>query len=371
MEILNDDFSLSDKRNSFTKDYLDLSLLSKRKQKYNNIESISSENNFNSSSSNYNIPKKMKKEKIIEESQNMKRYQISTSFAERQMKRLFIKNNNINRLRKKLEKKNKMKFSPNIDSFSQKLIEQKGKYIPLHKRPVNIQYDKYLKFNLLLKMKKENEIKNSNNKANKGFLSYRLNEKNSNFKIVKFIESQINWKEKVNLKTNKLKYSLEKEKENSLNKELFFKPKILNNSEYKRKNKCKSIFMKLYHDQSIKEKKLEKLKNKLIPSFMPNINDEKNLNYYVKKNINIFNNSLKSNTKYNNNTSRLKNNISSNFEKINKILYFEEEDSSATLSNRLKHCEIYEISQIKKDNIKNIEKDESITSYIVNKARFR
>jgi hypothetical protein len=106
---------------------------------------------------------------------------------------------------------------------------------------------------------------------------------------------------------------------------------------------------------------LEKLKNKLIPSFMPNINDEKNLNYYIKKNINIFNNSLKSNAKNNNNTSRL-NNISSNFEKINKILYIEEEDSSATLSNRLKHCEICEISKIKKDNIKNIEKDDSITS---------
>ena len=80
------------------------------------------------------------------------------------------------------------------------------------------------------------------------------------------------------------------------------------------------------------------------------------------KKINIFNNSLKSNAKYNNNTSRIMNNISSNFEKINKILYYEEEDSSATLSNRLKHCEICEISKIKKDNIKNIEKDDSITS---------
>ena len=72
----------------------------------------------------------------------MRRYQISSSFAERQMKRLQIKNNNINRLRKKLERKNNINFSPNIDSFSQKIIEQKGTYIPIYKRETNIQYGK-------------------------------------------------------------------------------------------------------------------------------------------------------------------------------------------------------------------------------------
>ena len=360
MDIINDDFSLSDKRNSFTKDNIDINLINKRQLQYNNIESTSSKDYFHSSSSNYSIQEKNINEKIIEKCPNMKKYQITPSFTERQMKRLQIKNNNINKLRKKLEKKNIIMTCPKLDSFSQKIIEQKGKHIPLYKRPVNVQYDKNLKFNLFLKMKKENELKNENNKTNKGFLSYRANEKNSNIKIIKFFESQINWKEKVNFKTKKLKNSLEKEKENSLNEELVFKPKILNNSEYKRKNKSNSIFMKLYHDQSIKEKKLEKLRKKLTPKFIPNINNEKILNYYNKSNNNIFN-------KYsnfiinNNNTSRLMNNISSNFEKLNKILYYEEEDSSATLTKRFKNYEKYEISKIEKDNIKN-EKDDAITS---------
>jgi len=104
---------------------------------------------------------------------------------------------------------------------------------------------------------------------------------------------------------------------------------------------------------------MEKLKKKLTPRFMPNINNEKSLDYYNKKNINIFNNYSKSNCS---NTSRLKNNISRYFEKSNKILYYEEEDSSATLSNRLKNYEKFEISKIKKDNIKKIEKDDTMIS---------
>ena len=92
MDILNDDFSLSDKRNSFTKDNIDLNLLSKRKLQYNKIQSISSNDIFYSSSSNYNIPEKKRKEIIIEESPNMKKYQISSCFSERQMKRLQIRN---------------------------------------------------------------------------------------------------------------------------------------------------------------------------------------------------------------------------------------------------------------------------------------
>jgi len=367
MDIINDndDFSLSDKISSFTKENLGLDLFSQQKSSsYNNIEMTSSYDNYYSlkssdiliQSSSYDSPQRKKNEKIIEESPNMKKYQISSSFAERQMKRLQIKNNNINKLRKKLEKKNNVMISPKMDSNSQKLINQKGNYIPLYKRAVKIQYDKNLKFNLILNMKKQAKIKND---KNKGFLSYRENGNNSNIKIVKFFESQISWKEKVNSKTKKLKNDLEKEKENSLNEELLFKPKILNNSEYKRKTKNKSIFMKLYHDQKVKERKMENLKKELTPSFMPNINNEKSLNYYNKKNINIFNNYSKSNCS---NTSRLKNNISSNFEKSNKILYYEEEDSSATLSNRLKNYEIFEISKIKKDNIKNNEKDDTMTS---------
>ena len=120
--------------------------------------------------------------------------------------------------------------------------------------------------------------------------------------------------------------------------------------------------MKLYHDQSVKEKKLEKLKKRLKPSFTPNINNEKKLNYYNKKNTNIFNNYSKFNVNNCNNTSRLRNNISSNFKKLNKILYYEEEDSSSALSNRLKINEKLEISKLKEDNIKKIEKDDTNTS---------
>ena len=368
MDIINDDFSLSDQGASFTKEDLEVNLLSQLKQSYiNNLELTNSYNNYYSSkslemlkeSSSSNTSKKKKKEKIIEESPFMKKYQISSSFAERQMKILQIKNNNINKLKIKLEKKNIFEHSPKINSNSQKLIKKKGIYIPIFKRSVKIQYDKNVKFNLFSKMRKDSKIKNE---KNKGHISYRGQGKNSNNKIVKFFESQISWKEKVNSKTKKLKNSLEKEKENSLNEELLFKPIIFNNSEYKIKNKSKSIFMKLYNDQNIKEKNLEKLKKKLTPSFIPNINDEKRLHYYNKKNNNILNNYSKFNMNNSNNTSRLRNNISSNFKNLNKILYYEEEDSSAALTNRLKGFENLEISKIKKDNIKKIEKDDTLAS---------
>ena len=366
MDIINDDFSLSDQGASFTKEDLEVDLLNQQKQSYNNSELTNSYNNYYSSkslemlmqSSSSKTSKKKKKEKIIEERPFMKKYQISSSFAERQMKIMQIKNNNINKLKIKLEKKNNFEHSPKINSNSQKLIKQKGIYIPIYKRSVKIQYDKNLKFNLFSKMRKDSKIKNE---KNKGHLSYKGQGKNSNNKIVKFFESQISWKEKVNSKTKKLKNSLEKEKENSLNEELLFKPIIFNNSEYKIKNKSKSIFMKLYNDQNIKEKKLEKLKKKLTPSFIPNINDEKRLHYYNKKNSNILNNYSKFNMN-SNNTSRLRNNISSNFNKLSKILYYEEEDSSAALTNRLKGYENLEISKIKKDSIKKIEKDDTLAS---------
>jgi len=366
MDIINDDFSLSVQGASFTKEDLEVDLLNQQKQSYNNSELTNSYNNYYSSkslemlmqSSSSKTSKKKKKEKIIEERPFMKKYQISSSFAERQMKIMQIKNNNINKLKIKLEKKNNFEHSPKINSNSQKLIKQKGIYIPIYKRSVKIQYDKNLKFNLFSKMRKDSKIKNE---KNKGHLSYRGQGKNSNNKIVKFFESQINWKEKVNSKTKKLKNSLEKEKENSLNEELLFKPIIFNNSEYKIKNKSKSIFMKLYNDQNIKEKNLEKLKKKLTPSFIPNINDEKRLHYYNKKNSNILNNYSKFNMN-SNNTSRLRNNISSNFNKLSKILYYEEEDSSAALTNRLKGYENLEISKIKKDSIKKIEKDDTLAS---------
>ena len=366
MDIINDDFSLSVQGASFTKEDLEVDLLNQQKQSYNNSELTNSYNNYYSSkslemlmqSSSSKTSKKKKKEKIIEERPFMKKYQISSSFAERQMKIMQIKNNNINKLKIKLEKKNNFEHSPKINSNSQKLMKQKGIYIPIYKRSVKIQYDKNLKFNLFSKMRKDSKIKNE---KNKGHLSYRGQGKNSNNKIVKFFESQISWKEKVNSKTKKLKNSLEKEKENSLNEELLFKPIIFNNSEYKIKNKSKSIFMKLYNDQNIKEKKLEKLKKKLTPSFIPNINDEKRLHYYNKKNSNILNNYSKFNMN-SNNTSRLRNNISSNFNKLSKILYYEEEDSSAALTNRLKGYENLEISKIKKDSIKKIEKDDTLAS---------
>ena len=361
MDIINDDFSLSDQGASFTKEDLEVNLFSQLKQAYNNSELTNSFNYYSSKSLDIlnNTPKKKKKEKIIEESPFMKKYQISSSFAERQMKILQIKNNNINKLKIKLEKKNNFMHSPKINSNSQKLIEQNGIYIPIYKRSVKIQYDKNLKFNLFSKKEKDIEIKNE---KNKGLLSYRGQGKNSNNKIIKFFESQISWKEKVNSKTKTLKNNLEKEKENSLNEELLFKPKIFNNSEYKIENKSKSIFMKLYNDQNIKEKKLEKLKKELTPSFIPNINDEKRFHHYNKKNSNILNNYSKFNMNNSNNTSRLRNNISSNFKKLNKILYYEEEDSSAALTNRIKGYDNLEIPKIKKDNIKKIEKDDTLAS---------
>ena len=72
-----------------------------------------------------NIPQKKIKEKIIDESQTLKKCHISSSFTECQMKRLQIKYNYII-IGKKSEKKNIATFTPKKDSYSQKFIEQRG-----------------------------------------------------------------------------------------------------------------------------------------------------------------------------------------------------------------------------------------------------
>ena len=375
--LKDDDFSLcEEKKNSFTKDNIGIDLLNKNNfffnsfnnNEYNNDSSnfdddededddyYSSKNTQNLNSQNsFNIENHLKnkdKEIIIEQTKNMKKYRICSSFFELQMKRLQIKNNNINKLKKKLAKKNNIiLLSPQINSLSKKIIEQKGKYIPLYKRAANIQYEKNLKKNLFDRMKIERETK-IENKVGKGHLSFR--ERNSNEKIEKFFESQISWKEKINSKTKELKDRLSTEKEKKLNEELIFRPKILNNSEYLsdyRNNKNNDdIFMKLYEDKNIKEKKYEKLKKRLTPSFIPNINDKK-VNYY--NNHNIFNNYSKFNKNnnriYNSKTSRLINNISSNLDKLKKILIYEDEE------------ELSCANLLKKNNYS--KKSDSITSY--------
>lgn len=229
-------------------------------------------------------------------------------FLEKQLNRKRLTEIKINRKRERikyLESKNNY-YSPKIDELSLEIIRNKGNYVPLFKRAVELENEKKMK--ILIKQK----IKNKNLSLNASKIKKRTKKQ-----INEFYKTQMNWKDKVQKENNILKLKLrEKENESEKNSEMNFTPRLSkseltisrrksrpktsfalydNNicksttySIYLKENMKTNIGYKLYKDYETRQKKLNRLKKKLAPSFTPIINKSssyasRNYNWMIKR----------------------------------------------------------------------------------------
>ena len=229
-------------------------------------------------------------------------------FLEKQLNRKRLTEIKINRKRERikyLESKNNY-YSPKIDELSLEIIRNKGNYVPLFKRAVELENEKKMK--ILIKQKIKNKSLSLNTSKIKKRTKKQINE---------FYKTQMNWKDKVQKENNILKLKLrEKENESEKNSEMNFTPRLskseLNISRRKSRPKtsfalydnniCKSttysiylkenmktnIGYKLYKDYETRQKNLNRLKKKLAPSFTPIINKSssyasRNYNWMIKR----------------------------------------------------------------------------------------
>ena len=210
-------------------------------------------------------------------------------FLEKQLKRKKLTELKINKMKKDKELKELKNYysSPKINSVSLQLVNNKGNYIPLFKRAIEIENEKKIKRMIRQKIQNNNFILNNSNYT-----------KRTKKQINDFFYAQMNWKDKVEQKNKSLKKVLTDRtvKQNSeiLNYEMKIDPKseliILKN---RKKNPLSLIDIsqnnstiisnsanRLYKDYEIRQKKLKKLKRELTPSFMPSINKSPKSYYY-------------------------------------------------------------------------------------------
>ena len=229
-------------------------------------------------------------------------------FLEKQLNRKRLTEIKINRKRERikyLESKNNY-YSPKIDELSLEIIRNKGNYVPLFKRAVELENEKKMK--ILIKQKIKNKSLSLNTSKIKKRTKKQINE---------FYKTQMNWKDKVQKENNILKLKLrEKENESEKNSEMNFTPRLSkseltisrrksrpktsftlydNNicksttySIYLKENMKTNIGYKLYKDYETRQKNLNRLKKKLAPSFTPIINKSssyasRNYNWMIKR----------------------------------------------------------------------------------------
>ena len=187
----------------------------------------------------------------------------------------------------KIEKKRKVKelkeiqscyLSPKINSISLEIIENKGNYIPLFKRAIELENERKMKLLIKQKIKDKAFIGNNSN------ISRRTKKQ-----ISDFFCAQMNWKDKIEKKNNDLKNQLkQKERQNNsevINYDMKINPKSELIVSTKRKNDCAyneiipinkkdsitNNSIRLYNDYQIRQKKLQKLRMEFTPSFKPMI----------------------------------------------------------------------------------------------------
>ena len=211
-------------------------------------------------------------------------------FLEKQLNRKRFTEIKLNRKKERiqfLERKNNY-YTPKINQLSLEIIRNKGDYIPIFKRAIELENEKKMK--ILIKQKMKNKSLSLNNSKIKKRTQKQINE---------FFNTQINWKNKVEKENNILKLKL-RAKENQNNTELNFisrldkselnisrrksKPKssfsLYDNNKYKsttysmylKENDKTNIGYRLYKDYEQRQKNMNKLKKKLTPSFTPIIN---------------------------------------------------------------------------------------------------
>ena len=156
-------------------------------------------------------------------------------FLEKQLNRKRLTEIKINRKRERikyLESKNNY-YSPKIDELSLEIIRNKGNYVPLFKRAVELENEKNMK--ILIKQKIKNKSLSLNTSKIKKRTKKQINE---------FYKTQMNWKDKVQKENNILKLKLrEKENESEKNSEMNFTPR-LSKSELtisRRKSRCSDL----------------------------------------------------------------------------------------------------------------------------------
>ena len=250
-------------------------------------------------------------------------------FFEKQLNRKRLTEIKLNRKKERIksfEDRNNY-YSPMINEVSLQIVRNKGDYIPLFERAVELQNEKKIK--ILLKQKIQNQSYSVNNSKLK---------KRSQKQINDFFNSQMDWKNKVEEKNNILKLEL-KEKENQKTTEINLTPRFSNNSlnihtkkikqansftlydNNRYKNTTYSMYLKkinetnigyrLYKDFEKRQKNLNRLKKKLTPSFTPMINKH-NISFHGSRN---------------NSSNIKKRNINNNSEQNKKILIYEFDSS--------------------------------------------
>ena len=209
------------------------------------------------------------------------------NFYEKQLKKQRYTELKINKKRREKElKESKNYYSiPKIDSFSNDLVFIKGNYIPLFKRAIELENERKTK--ILINQRLKENIYQYQNKSN-------LTKRNSK-QITEFYYEQMEWRDRVDKKNEYLKNILEqkeREKENvseisnyemkiDPKSELIIRTKRQNDYYYPKNenNMSRNSTLvinysanRLYKDYQIREKKLQKLRNALTPSFKPAIN---------------------------------------------------------------------------------------------------
>ena len=206
------------------------------------------------------------------------------NFLEKQLKRKRFTEIKINKKRreKELKELENNYFTPKINSLSLQIVNSKGNYMPLFKRAIELENEK--KMRILINQKKQNNLFVMNNSNRTKRTPRQIND---------FFYAQMDWKDKIEKKNNKLKELLnEKDTINDLeiinyemkidpNSELIIQKKrqkinlSKNNISYTdrlNKRPINNSANRLYRDYEIRQKKLIKLKKELTPSFKPNIN---------------------------------------------------------------------------------------------------
>ena len=291
----------------------------------NTVSSYIANSNFDSSlsTSNNNNNKSINNSLILKYYKNEENSK-GKSFFEKQLKKQRYTELKINKKRREKELKESMNYYsiPKINSISNDLVIIRGNYIPLFKRAIELENER--KARILIKQRlKENNFQYQN-KSN-------LTKRNSK-QISEFYYEQMEWRDRVFKKNEYLKDILDqKEKKNDSEisnyemkidprSEFIIRTKRQNDYYYPKNNSNISrnstlvinySVNRLYKDYQIREKKLQKLKNELTPSFMPiinpplpfyssrasRINEINNDNYYLQKyKKNRYNPKFKSNS---------------------------------------------------------------------------
>ena len=226
------------------------------------------------------------------------------NFFEKQLNRKRLTEIKINRKRERikvLERKNNY-YSPKINELSLQIIRNKGDYIPIFKRAVELENEK--KMRILIERKMKNQSFYVNNSITKKITQKQIND---------FFYIQMDWKNKVEKENNILKLKLrakesQKNTESNVTSRLSksdlnisrrkSKPKTYftlydNNicngntySMYLKENNKTNIGYRLYKDYEKRQKNLNKLKKILTPTFTPMINKSYS---YISRNNSLMN----------------------------------------------------------------------------------